>query len=226
MLTYRIAAALFLMVILTGSILGTTVIPDSTLNKSTNIDSLGIPPDTTLKKNSGTDSLQIMMPADPTSKNNSTADSLEMIIPADTKLMIYFYESISTAKPSGSSFSGILDEDFTFNGSIIAPKGSIVKGKILESSTGSKLTFRFTGLIVNGTSLVIETYTAGVEGRDNIGNVVGPVTFKGGAFAGGTAGNGAPITGGLTGLHTGKNDIEIAAGTLMIIPLKEPLVIK
>ncbi len=231
MLKFRFAAGLFFAIVLATPVRGAVVAPvstvtvsDSTVTKDTTIivsDSTTVP-DSVLGKNAETDSIKITT-ADSASVS---ADSAGITIPAGTKLSIYFYKSISTAEPSGFTFSQILDEDLTYEGEIIAPKGSPVKGKIIESREGTKLTFLLTHISANGNTIEITTDIAGVTGKGNTANIIGPVSFMGGAFGGGTAGNGAPIPSGLAGLKYGKNDIQIPVGTLMEIPLKEPLVIK
>ena len=155
-------------------------------------------------------------------------------IPAGTKLMINISKPISTAtNPAGSSFSEILEVDFVYDGKVIAPKGSTIYGRIDECRGGrvlggSKLTFEFTGLMINNQLTEIVTDPIGVEGgKGNTAKMVGAGALIGGAFGGGSgSGTGALIAGGLAVLSSGKNHIQIPAGTLVEVPLKVPLVIK
>jgi hypothetical protein len=153
-------------------------------------------------------------------------------IPAGTKLMVNLDKPISTAKnPAGSTFSAILEVDFVFDGKVISSKGSPVYGKVIECRGGkvlggSKLTFQFTDIMVNGQLTPIVTDPIGVEGgKGNTAKTVGAGALIGAAFGG--AGEGAAIAGGLAVLSAGKkNHIQIPAGTLVDIPLKAPLGIK
>jgi hypothetical protein len=155
-------------------------------------------------------------------------------IPAGTKLMVNISKPISTAtNPAGSTFSEILEVDFVYDGKVIAPKGSTIYGRIDECRGGkvlggSKLTFEFTGIMVNNQLTEIVTEPIGVEaGKGNTAKMVGAGALIGGAFGGGSgSGTGALIAGGLAVLSSGKNHIQIPAGTLVEVPLKAPLVIK
>jgi len=155
-------------------------------------------------------------------------------IPAGTKLMVNISKPISTASnPTGSTFSETLEVDFVFDGKVIAPKGSQIFGKISESRGGkviggSKLTFIFTDLMINNQLTPIVTDPIGIEGgKGNTAKMVGAGALIGGAFGGGSgSGTGALIAGGLAVLSSGKNHIQIPAGTLVEVPLKAPLTIK
>lgn len=161
----------------------------------------------------------------------TTAPVSGVTIPEGTKLMVNINEPISTAKnPAGSTFKSILEVDFIFDGKIISPKGSTVYGKVIECRGGkvvggSKLTFQFTDIMVNGQLTPIVADPIGVEGgKGNTAKTVGAGALVGAAFGG--AAEGAAIAGGLALLSAGKNHIQIPAGTLAEIPLKAPLVIK
>ena len=155
-------------------------------------------------------------------------------IPAGTKLMVNLSKPLSTASnAAGSTFSEILEVDFVYDGKVIAPKGSQIYGKINESRGGkviggSKLTFTFTSIMVNNQLTDIVTDPIGVEGgKGNTAKMVGAGALIGGAFGGGSgSGTGGLIAGGLAVLSSGKNHIQIPAGTLVEVPLKAPLTIK
>jgi hypothetical protein len=163
---------------------------------------------------------------------DTTESVSSLTIPEGTKLMVNINEPINTAKnPAGSSFKSILEVDFIFDGKVISPKGSPIYGKIIECRGGkvlggSKLTFQFTDIMVNGQLTPIVADPIGVEGgAGNTAKTVGAGALIGGAFGG--AGEGAAIAGGLAVLSAKqKNHIQIPAGTLAEIPLKAPLVIK
>jgi len=153
-------------------------------------------------------------------------------IPEGTKLMVNINNPISTASnPAGTVIKAILEVDLMFDGKVISPKGSQVYGKVTECRGGkvlggSKLTFQFTDILVNGQLTSIVTDPIGVEGgKGNTAKMVGAGALIGGAFGG--AGEGAAIAGGLAVLSAGKkNHIQIPAGTIAEVPLKAPLVFK
>jgi hypothetical protein len=223
MLKFILTAA-FATIILIVPLKGAQVEADSIIQK-TATDSSKIIADTTA-----------MVPADTTISDTSIislpgkieeADTVSTTIPAGTILVINFYKAVSTTYSSGATISQILDKDFTYGDKVIAPAGSFVSCKIIESRRGSKLTLSFTEIILNGKNISIKTETAGIEGEnDKTARIVGQVFFSGGPFGGGTAGNRAPITGGLEGFKTGQKDIQIPSGTILKVPLKEDLVIK
>jgi hypothetical protein len=163
-----------------------------------------------------------------------TTPVIGITIPEGTKLMVNVNTAISTAKnPAGTTFSSILEVDFVYDGKVISPKGSTIYGRIDECRGGkvlggSKLTFEFTGIMVNNQLTPIVTDPIGVEGgKGNTAKMVGAGALIGGAFGGGSgSGTGALIAGGLAVLGSGKNHIQIPAGTLVEVPLKAPLVIK
>ncbi len=163
---------------------------------------------------------------------NTTTAVTALTIPEGTKLMVNINTSINTAQhPAGASIKSILEVDFIYDGKLISPKGSPIYGKVIECRGGkvlggSKLTFQYTDIMVNGVLTPIVTDPIGVEGgKGNTAKMVGAGALIGGAF--GDSGEGAAIAGGLAILSAGKkNHIEIPAGTLADIPLKAPLVIK
>ena len=164
----------------------------------------------------------------------STTTVSGLTIPTGTKLMVNISKPITTAtNPAGSTFSEVLEVDFVYEGKVIAPKGSQIYGKINECRGGkvlggSKLTFTFTDLMINNQLTPIATDPIGIEGgKGNTAKMVGAGALIGGAFGGGSgSGTGALIAGGLAVLSSGKNHIQIPAGTLVEVPLKAPLTIK
>lgn len=173
------------------------------------------------------DSTAVQTPASTTTVSGLT-------IPTGTKLMVNISKPITTAtNPAGSTFSEVLEVDFVYEGKVIAPKGSQIYGKINECRGGkvlggSKLTFTFTDLMINNQLTPIATDPIGIEGgKGNTAKMVGAGALIGGAFGGGSgSGTGALIAGGLAVLSSGKNHIQIPAGTLVEVPLKAPLTIK
>ena len=155
-------------------------------------------------------------------------------IPEGTRLMVKLDKPINTAQhKKGAVVTAVLDIDLAVNGKIIAPKGSKVYGKVIESRGGrvlggQKLIVQFTDLMINNQLTPILTDPVGVEtGQGNTIKKVGAGALIGSAFGGSKgAGKGALIAGGLSVLGSGKNHIQIPAGTIAEIPLMAPVLVK
>jgi hypothetical protein len=153
-------------------------------------------------------------------------------VPAGTKLMVKLGQAVNTQKDkTGASFSGFLDLDLTVDGIVVAPKGSKLYGKVVKSDGGKRIgkqtiVIQYTDLVVGNQQLPIVTDPLGAEG--NKGGLVKKVAagaLIGGAIDGGQgAGTGALVGAGVGVLAGGKH-IQIAAGTLAEIYLKQPLTV-
>ena len=155
-------------------------------------------------------------------------------IPEGTRLMVKLDKPINTAQhKKGAVVTAVLDIDLAVDGKVIAPKGSKVYGKVIESRGGrvlggQKLIVQFTDLMINNQLTPILTDPVGVEtGQGNTIKKVGAGALIGSAFGGSKgAGKGALIAGGLSVLGSGKNHIQIPAGTIAEIPLMAPVLVK
>lgn len=164
-------------------------------------------------------------------KSNS---AVSVTIPQGTRLMIKLDKPINTAKDKkGSIVTAVLEIDLAVDGKVIAPKGTQVYGKVLESRGGKilggqKLVVQFTDLMINNQLTPILTDPVGVEaGKGNTVKKVGAGALIGSAFGGSKgAGTGALIAGGLSVLASGGNHIQIPAGTIAEIPLQAPVTVK
>jgi hypothetical protein len=173
---------------------------------------------------------------DSTKVIDSTAAVVEepITVPEGTRLMVKLDKPINTAEnPTGSVFTAVLETDLVVDGKVVAPKGSQVYGKVIESRGGrvlggQKLIFQFTDLMINNQLTPILTDPMGVEGgRGNTAKMVGAGALIGSAFGGGEgAGTGALIAGGLAVLRSRGNHIQIPADTIADVTIKAPLVIK
>jgi hypothetical protein len=173
---------------------------------------------------------------DSTKVIDSTAAVVEepITVPEGTRLMVKLDKPINTAEnPTGSVFTAVLETDLAVDGKVVAPKGSQVYGKVIESRGGrvlggQKLIFQFTDLMINNQLTPILTDPMGVEGgRGNTAKMVGAGALIGSAFGGGEgAGTGALIAGGLAVLRSRGNHIQIPADTIADVTIKAPLVIK
>ena len=153
-------------------------------------------------------------------------------VPAGTKLMVKLGQAVNTQMDkTGASFSGFLDLDLTVDGIVVAPKGSKLYGKVVKSDGGHRIgkqtiVIQYTDLVVGNQQFPIVTDPLGAEG--NKGGLVKKVAagaLIGAAVDGGQgAGTGALIGTGVGVLAGGKH-IQIAAGTLAEVYLKQPLTI-
>lgn len=154
-------------------------------------------------------------------------------LPAGTKLMVKLEKSVNTqANQAGSSISGFLDLDLTANGVVVAPRGSKLYGKVVKSDGGRIIgqpiiAIQYTDLVIRNQSFPIMTDPIGAEGdRSGAVKKVAAGALIGAAIDGGHgAGTGALVGGGVAVLAGGRH-IQIAAGTLAEIYLKQPLTIQ
>ena len=169
-------------------------------------------------------------------ENDSTTveEEKSITIPAGTRLMVKLDKPINTAQnKAGSIFTAVLENDLIVEGKVIAPNGSQVYGKVIESRGGrvlgaQKLTFQFTDLMINNELIPILTDPLGVEGgKGNTAKMVGAGALIGSAFGGSKgAGTGALIGGGLAVLRARGNHIQIPADTIADVTLKAPVTVK
>ena len=154
-------------------------------------------------------------------------------IPEGTRLMVKLDNHINTARDKkGSVVTAVLDIDLVVDGKVIAPQGSKVYGKVLESRGGKilggqKLIVQFTDLMISNQLTAILTDPTGVEtGAGNTVKKIGAGALIGSAFGGSKgAGKSALIAGGLSVLGAKGNHIQIPAGTIAEIPLLAPVTI-
>jgi hypothetical protein len=154
-------------------------------------------------------------------------------VPAGTSLMIKVNKAFSTAShQAGSKITGVLDVDLVVDGEVIAPKGSQVYGKVLESIGGrrvgnQRIIFQFTDLMINNQLTPISTDPLGAEGgRGGALRTVAGAALIGGAIDGNKgAKTGALIGAGATVLAGGRH-IQIPEGAIAEIPLNADITIK
>ncbi len=151
-------------------------------------------------------------------------------IPAGTKIMIKTTQPISTAQhKAGAIIEAALELDLKVNGVTVAPKGSKVYGKVLESVGGrriglQRIVVKFDNLVINGKKVPIETEPVGAEGgRGSAAKMIGAGAIFG--AAGGDAGKGAAIGAGIALLAGGKH-IQIPAGSKVELTIKNPVKLK
>lgn len=161
----------------------------------------------------------------------ATQTSVPITVNAGTRLMIRMENTLDTGKTkSGERFTSVLEADLVVNGVVVAPKGSQVYGKVVESVKAkrvrgkAKLLVELTDIKIKGQLQPIVSEQLGYEG-DKSGTLkkVGAGAAVG-AIAG-DAGKGAVVGGALAVLTKGKQ-IQIPAGTLLEFRLSQPLSVK
>jgi hypothetical protein len=129
---------------------------------------------------------------------------------------------------AGSKFTAELETDLVVNGAVVAPKGTTVYGKVLESVGGRRLGLQrivvtFTDLSINNQLVPIVTDDVGAEGgRGGAAKTVGAGALIGAAA--GDAGKGALVGAGVA-LLAGGAHIQVPANTLVEVSLKQPVTI-
>ena len=151
-------------------------------------------------------------------------------VPAGTKVMIKMKDAITTAShKKGSKFSAVLETDLAANGVVIAPKGTLVYGTVLESRGGralgtSRLLVTFTDLSINNQLIPIVTDDFGAESQPGkAAKTVGAAALIGAAA--GDAGKGAAVGGAVALLGSRGNHIQVPAGTMVDVTLKQPVTV-
>lgn len=165
-------------------------------------------------------------------------------IPAGTVLEVRLAESLSTAlNESGDHFESILDRDLIVDGEVVARKGTLVRGRLLESIESGKVKGRarmeltLTRLDLSGEPRLIRTNSIAIEaegtqsrdakvigGAAAVGAVIGAIAGgKKGAAIGGATGGGAGTAGVL--LTRGK-EVELNKEQLFSFRLEEPFEVR
>ncbi len=147
------------------------------------------------------------------------------VIPIGTKLRVTLTRDVTTAThEAGALVEGVLAAPLTVGGTVVAPAGTKVFGKVLESRGGRALgelhiSFRFTDLLINDRSVPIKTTEVGAEAKGGMARKVGAGALIGAAA--GDAGDGAAIGAGLAVLTGGGRQIRIPRGTTAEVALTQ-----
>jgi hypothetical protein len=166
------------------------------------------------------------------------------VIASGTRLEVRLIDPISAAdNKTGDTFRATLDQDLEVDGTVAAPRGSMVKGKLVEVKQSGRVEGRaamsitLTGIDVGKSSYPIQTNTLAFEAEKSmkddatkigIGAGIGAVI---GAIAGGGKGAaiGAAIGGGAgtaTVLVTKGKDVKFGAEERFSFVLRSNLEIK
>ncbi len=152
-------------------------------------------------------------------------------IPAGSKMMLKTKDAISTASnKKGSKFTAVMETDLAVNGQVVAPKGTQVYGTVLEATGGraigvSRLLVTFTDISLNNQMIPIVTDDFGAESAPGkAAKAVGAGALIGAAA--GDAGAGAAVGGAVALLSARGNHLQVPAGTLVEVSLKQPVTIQ
>ena len=150
-------------------------------------------------------------------------------VAAGSRLMLKLKDNLGTAThQTGAKFTAVLEADLVASGVVVAPKGTTVYGKVLESSGGKRvgkqrLLATFTEISINNQAVAIVTDEVGAEGAPGgAAKKVGAGALIGAAA--GDAAAGAAVGGALALLGPG-GQINIPAGTLVEVSLKQPFTV-
>jgi hypothetical protein len=165
----------------------------------------------------------------PTAKSTPPPAPKPVTVASGTRMMLKLSSGIGTAThQTGSGFTSTLDADLAAGGVVVAPKGTTVYGKVLESSGGKRvgtqrIVATFTEISINDQKVAIVTDDVGAEGgRGGAARKVGAGALIGAAA--GDAGTGALVGAGVALLGKG-GEINIPAGTLVEVTLKQPFTV-
>lgn len=159
-------------------------------------------------------------------------------VPAGTQLLVRMVDTLDTSKTdAGQRFTASLDTNLAANGLVVARKGTVVYGKVLESNSAgravgkSKMTIQLTEIVIDGTAMPIMTDTFDTEGKSSGKRTVRRTAAGAGLGAmiggiGGNAGKGAAI-GATTGVAMSviqKGDqVQIPSESLLEFRLQQPV---
>jgi hypothetical protein len=153
--------------------------------------------------------------------------------PAGTHLMVQMTQTINSRQHSvGQQFTAVLEGDMVVNGTVIAPHGTRVYGRLIQAKQAgrvagrSAMTIELTQMLINNQRKPIQTSNVqAVASSGSARNTAGRTAR--GAAAGGIIGGrngartGAKVGAGVSVLTRGKS-INIPAGTLLDFTLAAP----
>jgi hypothetical protein len=158
-------------------------------------------------------------------------------VPAGTRLVVRMVDGISGGNSrAGTLFTARLQGNLMVGNTNVAPDGSMVFGRIINSSGASRvagrseLSLELTDIQVNGTRFPILSNDYSVQGGNALGGTARRTAGGAGLGAvigaiGGNAGRGAAIgaaTGGGASLLMRGEQINIPSGTLLEFRLQQP----
>jgi len=171
----------------------------------------------------------------------SPQDKKKITVPAGTRILIRTIDPIDTEKQkTGFRFTGSLETNLQAEDEVVAPRGSMVYGRLAEASSSgrmsgsSQLTLELTDIVINGTAYPLLTSTYEIrgegEGKKTTRKVLGGAGL--GALIGGIAGGGKGAgIGALAGLAGGTaiaaskkgEQLQIPSESLLEFRLEQPV---
>ena len=171
------------------------------------------------------------VPPVPVTPPKPPAPPAPLVVASGSRLEIRLADAISSeTNKTGDTFSATLDKDLEVNGTVVAPRGSLVKGKLLDVKPSGRVEGRaamsvtLTGIEVGKTTYAIQTNTLAFQAESStkgdalkigIGAAVGAAI---GAIAGG--GKGAAI-GAAVGGGAGTATVLVTKGKEVKFPVEE-----
>jgi hypothetical protein len=154
-------------------------------------------------------------------------------LPSGTRLVIRMSEAVDTRRhSSGHRFRGQLESALTLDGNTVAPRGTMVYGRISQAKSGgrtvgsSELAIEFTDILLDDQMFEITTDGLKAQTANEAGRTAGRTARAaalGGLYGGSSsAKKGAKVGLGASILTSGAS-INIPAGTLVETNLRNPL---
>ena len=161
-------------------------------------------------------------------------------VPVGTRILIRLAETLDSAQQrSGARFTGRLETNVTVGGTVVAPQGATVHGRVVSAQSagrmagGSELALELTDIVINGTAHPVMTTTYQLQGQGQggrtarrvtggagLGSVIGALAGGGtGAAIGAAAGAGLGTAGSAAGRG---QQVGLAQGTLLEFRLQHP----
>lgn len=167
----------------------------------------------------GEDSLSGMASASMPATEPTVLPAGAIMVPSGTRLWIRFNSKISTAsEETGDSFNAVLDSDLVVDGKVAAVHGSAVQGQVVEVRGGKKLgsqylKMKLLNLTIGNQRVPLSTGTFGLERSTG----AAPKLTAAELVATSEEAHGADA------FAEGKDHVRIPKGTVLIVPLAEPV---
>ena len=168
-------------------------------------------------------------------KTTKQAVDESLVLPAGTQLTLAIQTGLDTARHSkGFKFKSILEANLVSGNKVVAPKGSVVYGTVVESKKAGRLVGKssmlitFTDVMLNNKLHPIQTssisITTGRTGASSVGRTARAAAIGGLGDGSKGAKTGAKIGLGVAILSKG-DQVSVPSGTLFDIKLEQSLTI-
>jgi hypothetical protein len=153
--------------------------------------------------------------------------------PAGTHLMVQMTQSINSRQHSvGHQFTAVLEGDMVVSGTVVAPHGTRVYGRLIQAKQAgrvagrSQMTIELTQMLINNQRKPIQTSNVQAVASSGSGRNTAGRTARGAAVGGIIGGRSGARTGAKVGVGvsvlTRGQSINIPAGTLLDFTLAAP----